>query len=115
MTYIKVWTLEVWTPRPLRFGADDSQQAGPAEAVGVVGGDVGPGFGGQPDAVALAFGDIAHFAFEGGLTAGANFGFSLGHRECDVETKIGIRQRKSEGQRWGVKGEAIHSTLPAGR
>ena len=56
----------------------DRQQAGPAEAIGVVGGDEDFVFGGQPDTAALALGDIVHPAFEGGLTTGARFGFSLG-------------------------------------
>jgi hypothetical protein len=59
----------------------NGQQAVSAEAVGVVGGDEGFVFGGQPDTVALALGNVAHFAFEGRLTTGAKFGFSLGQGE----------------------------------
>jgi hypothetical protein len=56
------------------------QQAGPAEAAGVVGGDEGPIFGGQPDTITLALGDVARAAFEGRLTTGTIFGFSPGRR-----------------------------------
>jgi hypothetical protein len=46
-----------------------------------VGGDEGFIIGCQLNAAALAFGDIAHPAFEGGLTTGAIFGFSQGGGE----------------------------------
>jgi hypothetical protein len=73
----------------------DFQQTVLAEAIGVVGGDEGLIFGCQPDTIALALGDVTHSAFEGGLTTGAMFGFSLGwgelghgklgHGECVFE------------------------------
>jgi len=55
----------------------DSEQAVSAEAVGILGGDERLIFGCQLDAAALALGDIAYSAFEGGLTTGAKFAFSL--------------------------------------
>lgn len=58
----------------------DGEQAIAAEAVAIVGGDKGFGVVGELDAAALALGDIAHFAFEGGVTAAAMFGFVLAHR-----------------------------------
>ena len=59
----------------------DSEQACLAQAVGIVGGDERLSFGCQLNAAALALGDIVHSAFEGFLTTGAIFGFSLGHEE----------------------------------
>jgi hypothetical protein len=54
-------------------------QARSAEAIGVVGRKVEAFVFSQPDITAVALGDVAHFAFEGGLTAGAGFCFVLAH------------------------------------
>jgi hypothetical protein len=54
-------------------------QAGAAEAVGVVGGEVGAFFVGEADVAAVALGDVADFAFEGGLAAAADFCFVKAH------------------------------------
>lgn len=95
------------------------QQAVPTETVGVVGGNEVLVFGGQPDTIALALGDIAHPAFEGGLTAGAIFGRSLGdgelgygglgHGECGFETGPKVR---NENVCWRATDAVIHSVLP---
>jgi len=54
-------------------------QAGSAEAVGVMGGQVSALFFGEADVAAVALGDVAYFAFEGLLTLGAGFCFVLAH------------------------------------
>lgn len=111
----------------------DGEQTVPAQAVGVVGGDEGFVFDGQPDTIALALGDIAHPTFEGGLTTGAIFGFSpgggelgggelghgkLGHGECGFEPRSKVRHEnvsevKIENACWRATGSVIHSVLPA--
>jgi hypothetical protein len=54
-------------------------QAGAAKTVAVISGDKGLFLIVHRDAIALAFKDIAHFAFKGGLAAATMFGFVLAH------------------------------------
>ena len=54
-------------------------QARSAEAIGVAGGNVEAFVFSKSNITAVALGDVAHFAFEGGLTAGAGFCFVLAH------------------------------------
>lgn len=64
------------------------QEAGPAKAFAIAGFQESALFMIEADAITLAMGHIAHFAFEAGITAGTFFGFMLAHTPCFERGKL---------------------------